>query len=238
MRALRLIEQQNNVRILYACEAGSRAFGYESEHSDFDVRFIYVHSKEWYLSLFDKSDVIESFNEDIELQGWDIKKALGLLTKSNPTVIEWLQSPIIYRESTQFLPVRTLAAQMIQVKPILFHYVKLGKGNIMRYRDTAKQKHLVYALKSLLLVQWISVKESLPEKNLIALLETANIPEEVKMHSYDLLNRKEVQNDELVMNYIETELETYENKAKDILDKKGIDKEKADGVYRKLIEDC
>ncbi|MCA0988411.1 nucleotidyltransferase domain-containing protein [Guptibacillus algicola] len=236
-KALRSIEHERNVEILYACEAGSRAFGYESEHSDYDVRFIYTHPREWYLSLFDKRDVIESTIGDIELHGWDIKKTLWLLSKSNPTLLEWLHSQIIYKESAKFLPVRTLATELIKVKPILFHYVKLGKGNCKSFRKTANQKHLLYALKSLLLVQWISVEETMPEMNLTALLETTNIPEEIKMYSYDLLNRKPIRNPEPVLSYIETVLKGYENKAKGLLDKNEIDKEKIDRIYRKLIED-
>ena len=75
------IEANNKVRILFACESGSRAWGFESEDSDWDVRFIYAHTREWYLSvnLEKKRDVIEEMGDDgLDISGWDLRKALGL----------------------------------------------------------------------------------------------------------------------------------------------------------------
>src|SRR5437879_13444130 len=90
------IEERERVRILYACESGSRAWGFPSADSDYDVRFIYVHRPEWYLSVFEKRDVIERPLKDcLDLSGWDIKKALQLLRKSNAPLLEWLGSPIV-----------------------------------------------------------------------------------------------------------------------------------------------
>ncbi len=94
---LTLIEHDHNVRILYAVESGSRAWGFASKNSDFDVRFIYIHTLDWYLSIQEKRDVIEiPINDDLDISGWDLRKALGLLRKTNPPLLEWLGSPIIY----------------------------------------------------------------------------------------------------------------------------------------------
>ena len=96
---LRNIEREENVCIFYACESGSRAWGFASENSDYDVRFLYIHPTDWYLSIEERRDVIERpIVDDIDLNGWDIRKALALLRRSNPPLLEWLQSPIIYHQ--------------------------------------------------------------------------------------------------------------------------------------------
>jgi predicted nucleotidyltransferase len=99
LEQLEQIEQEEQVTILYACESGSRAWGFPSQDSDYDVRFIYLHKPEWYLSIYDKRDVIERpINNMLDINGWDLRKALNLFRKSNPPLLEWLQSPIQYKE--------------------------------------------------------------------------------------------------------------------------------------------
>jgi len=94
---LKEVELQNNVKILYACETGSRAWGFPSPDSDYDIRFIYVHERDWYLSLSEKEDTIQfMLNEELDVTGWDLKKSLVLLKKSNAPLIERFQSPIEY----------------------------------------------------------------------------------------------------------------------------------------------
>ena len=98
--ALTQIETDHQVRILYACESGSRAWGFASTDSDYDVRFIYVHPRDWYLSVFQGRDVIElPIDSVLDVNGWDLRKSLQLLEQSNPTLLEWIQSPIVYREA-------------------------------------------------------------------------------------------------------------------------------------------
>ena len=98
---LKDIEQKYQVKVLYACETGSRAWGFPSPDSDYDVRMIYMHDLDWYLSLSDKKDTIEFMSEDGELDvtGWDIKKCLKLMWKSNGALLERVQSPVVYRVS-------------------------------------------------------------------------------------------------------------------------------------------
>jgi len=101
---LQEIEEKEKVRILYACESGSRAWGFPSSDSDYDVRFLYLHPVEWYLSIKKRRDVIESpISEQLDINGWDLQKALLLLRKSNPPLLEWLGSPIIYLENILLL---------------------------------------------------------------------------------------------------------------------------------------
>src|SRR5687768_3819263 len=97
--ALLAIQTEQNIKIVYACESGSRAWGFPSEDSDYDIRFIYLHPPEWYLSvdLENQSDVFEvPITGILDISGWDLRKALKLLYKSNPPLLEWLNSPILY----------------------------------------------------------------------------------------------------------------------------------------------
>jgi len=97
------IEQEQDVRILYACESGSRAWGFESKDSDYDVRFIYVKPLDWHLTVEPQRDVIEAMlPHDVDLAGWELKKALHLFHKGNTSLIEWLHSPIVYFDDAQF----------------------------------------------------------------------------------------------------------------------------------------
>jgi predicted nucleotidyltransferase len=83
------IEEEESVRVLYACESGSRAWGFESEDSDYDVRFIYLRPADWYLTIQKKRDVIEKpIDEDLDISGWDLPKALELFRRSNPPLLE------------------------------------------------------------------------------------------------------------------------------------------------------
>jgi predicted nucleotidyltransferase len=101
---LRRIERRERVRILLAVESGSRAWGFASPDSDYDVRFVYARPLDWYLSLQQPRDVIELPIDDLlDVNGWDIQKALRLACKPNPVLLEWLQSPIVYRRQAGWL---------------------------------------------------------------------------------------------------------------------------------------
>lgn len=101
LRRLRAAEVEHGVRIVYACESGSRAWGFASPDSDYDVRFLYVREADWYLS-FDverRRDVIEyPITDEIDCGGWDLRKALYLLTRTSGALMEWLNSPVRYIE--------------------------------------------------------------------------------------------------------------------------------------------
>jgi len=112
------LELAENVKILYACESGSRAWGFASPDSDFDVRFIYARPKNDYLGITDLPDNVGlPVNEVLDISGWDIKKALKLFLKSNSTFYEWLQSPIIYQEDSAFADdLRKLMSQYFSLR--------------------------------------------------------------------------------------------------------------------------
>ena len=90
------IEQRKNIRILYACESGSRAWGFASFDSDYYVRFIFVRPVEDYLRVEELPDYIDAeLNDVYDINGWDLKKLCKQLFKSNPVIFEWADSPIV-----------------------------------------------------------------------------------------------------------------------------------------------
>ncbi len=155
------IETEENVRIVYACESGSRAWGFPSEDSDYDVRFIYLHPPHWYLSvnLEFKRDVIErSIDGQLDTKGWDLRKALQLLQKSNPPLMEWLGSPIVYLEPfTVARQMRDLMSRCYSPAACLYHYLHMAKENYRGYLKgpMVPVKKYFYVLRPLLAIRWI-----------------------------------------------------------------------------------
>ncbi|CAK0778386.1 conserved hypothetical protein [Gammaproteobacteria bacterium] len=134
---LAAIESKHGVRVLYACESGSRGWGFASPDSDYDVRFIYVHPLPWYLCVSPQRDVIElPLSKVLDINGWELRKALGLLKKGNATLIEWLDSPVIYRAEPKFIEaMRAAAHQTHQPERSFHHYIHMARGN---YRESRK----------------------------------------------------------------------------------------------------
>jgi predicted nucleotidyltransferase len=161
MRRLRNTEEQENVRILMAIESGSRAWGFSSPNSDYDVRFIYAREKEWYLSinLEDKRDVIEHpIVDEIDLNGWDVRKALRLFWKSNPAFVEWTQSPITYMTSGKFREEAShLLPSIYSIEKGIYHYRSMAKTNYRGYlqNDRVPLKKYFYVLRPLLAIRWL-----------------------------------------------------------------------------------
>lgn len=162
---LRKIEETENVRIIMAIESGSRAWGFASPDSDYDVRFIYVRDAESYLKLEGIRDVIEwQLDDTLDINGWDLKKALQLLHKSNPTVFEWCASPIVYLEREEFADLKKLLPQYFSVKKSLFHYWHMAETNYREYLKgpEVRVKKYFYVLRPLLAAKWILDNQSAP----------------------------------------------------------------------------
>lgn len=158
--ALVRIESERNVRVLYACESGSRAWGFASRDSDYDVRFIYVHERDWYLSVEDRRDVIElPIADDLDVSGWELRKALRLLRKSNPPLLEWLKSPIVYQYDPGFVTeFGALATGFYSPRRCFAHYLHMGFGNWRGYlqgRDLVSLKKYLYVFRPVLACRWI-----------------------------------------------------------------------------------
>jgi predicted nucleotidyltransferase len=156
---LRDIELANNVTVLYACESGSRGWGFASPDSDYDVRFIYVHRLPWYLQVSPARDVIEvPISGDLDINGWELRKALGLMKKGNATLIEWLDSPVVYSADADFLAQMRQAAQRThQAERSFHHYIHMARGNYRDYlrSETVRLKKYLYVLRPLLATLWV-----------------------------------------------------------------------------------
>jgi len=155
------IEREEDVVILLAVESGSRAWGFPSVDSDYDVRFVYARRPTWYLSIDHehRRDVIERPIDDLlDVSGWDIRKALRLFRKSNPPLLEWLQCPIRYRETSSFAErLRALLPEFYSPQASFHHYLHMARGNFREYLQGERvwRKKYLYVLRPLLAMSWI-----------------------------------------------------------------------------------
>ena len=156
----------NEVKVLYACESGSRAWGFASPDSDYDARFIYVHSEDHYLGIDEQRDVIElPINNLLDISGWELRKALRLFRKSNAPLLEWLQSPIVYAQQDDFMhELRSLMPQYFSPRATMHHYLSMAKGVFENELsgETVKLKKYFYALRPILACRWIADKQEVP----------------------------------------------------------------------------
>lgn len=186
------IEQKENVRIIHCVESGSRAWGFASPDSDYDVRFIYVRPVEHYLKLEKTRDVIEWELDDVyDINGWDIKKALELLHKSNPTLFEWNSSPIVYKTTEDWEKVREIINNCFLSKTGMHHYLSTAKCNYREFLtdDEVKLKKYFYVLRPILACRWI-VDKGTPPPMLFSELMEAELEENMKLYVDELLRQK------------------------------------------------
>jgi uncharacterized protein len=189
-------EQEHGVRILLAIESGSRAWGFASPNSDFDVRFIYARSSDWYLAvdLEDRRDVIEyAITDDIDLNGWDVRKALRLLLRSNPAFVEWIQSPIQYIVAGSFLErVNKILPDVYTLRNGMHHYRSMAKTNYRGYlrSEQVPLKKYFYVLRPLLAVQWIERYQSPPPIEFHKLLHLVESNSTLLVTIHALLEKK------------------------------------------------
>ena len=178
---LRRIEEAENIKILLAVESGSRAWGFASPDSDYDVRFIYIRRLEDYLRLDAIRDVIElPINDVLDINGWDLQKTLRLLHKSNPTLFEWFSSPIVYQKTEFADKFRDLMMHYFSSKKTLYHYVSMAEGNYREYLkgDLVRAKKYFYVLRPVLACQWI-LDRGTPPPMLFSELLKAELPVEL-----------------------------------------------------------
>lgn len=159
------IERRENIKILHCVESGSRAWGFASTDSDYDVRFIYVRPKEFYLRLDKTRDVIEwQLDETLDINGWDVKKALQLLHKSNPTLFEWNSSPIVYKTTKEWEGISKIINDYFFASAGIYHYLNTAKSNYREYLkgETVRLKKYFYVLRPLLACKWILAEGTPP----------------------------------------------------------------------------
>lgn len=161
------IEREKNIKVLLACETGSRAWGFPSPDSDYDIRLIYVHEKDWYLSLTEKKDTIERMleNNDLDISGWDLRKTLRLLWKSNPPLLERIQSPILYQHDEAFLmQINELAQTCYSQIATVHHYLGMARKcyEEVTSGEAFKLKKFFYALRTATVCKWILERTEIP----------------------------------------------------------------------------
>lgn len=187
------IERDESVRILLAVESGSRAWGFPSPDSDYDVRFLYARPHDLYLALDKRRDVIEYPVEDLlDVNGWDVKKALKLLLRANPVLSEWLVSPIRYREDANSARrLRDLAARARLRRSA--RYLHLGRSSYQKEvagRETVRLKKYFYSLRPALALRWLRSNAAMPPMDLPTLMAGLDLRQEIREAADELIARK------------------------------------------------
>ena len=191
-KKLKELEQREDVKILHCVESGSRAWGFASPDSDYDVRFIYVRPLEYYLRLEKTRDVIEwQLDETLDINGWDMQKAFRLLHNSNPTLFEWDLSPIVYKTTPEWQAVSSMMGRYFKKKAGLYHYLSTAKTN---YRtslkgELVKYKKYFYVLRPVLACKWI-LEHGTPPPMLFSVLMERYLTGKIKSAVEALLDIK------------------------------------------------
>lgn len=225
-KSLDEIEKKNNVRVLLAVESGSRAWGFASPDSDYDVRFIYVQSRDDYLRIDEKSDFIDwQCDEVYDINGWDLKKALFAFGKGNPNLMEWISSPIVYRKSDDWDRIAGAAKKHFSEKASLYHYYGTAKSTYSKFLtgEKVKYKKYFYALRPLLCCKWIDRYHEIPPMQFDELLKLfdghdSDLSDELLTAINSLVEKKVVTkesdlNDHIpqVIHFIKEELDRRQN---------------------------
>lgn len=193
---IRDLERERKVRVLFACESGSRAWGFASPNSDYDLRFVYAHPKSWYLELQEKRDVIDlMLPNDLDLAGWDLAKTLRLFASCNLALNEWLDSPIVYWKQADFREeLSKLIPQFFNPRKAIHHYLSMARGTAKDHFDGPRIgiKKLFYILRPLLACYWIERHSSMPPTLFQEMLDQQLIDEGVLAAIAAVQARKEV----------------------------------------------
>ncbi len=247
IKTLNEVEAQENVKIFYACESGSRAWGFESTDSDYDVRFLYIHPRDWYLTIDEGRDVIERpINDQLDVSGWDIKKGLVLFRKSNPPLFEWLRSPIVYIEQYSIAQkMRDLTDEFYSPIACLYHYMHMAQGNYREYLkgDTVWIKKYFYLLRPILACMWIE-RDLGPVPMEFDEMVTKIIDEKDLRKAIDALVVKKKQGEELgrgpripiISQFIEKEIKRLESGTFDVKKTRG-QTEKLNQLFRDSLDE-
>ena len=224
---LREIEEQENVTILLAVESGSRAWGFASPDSDYDVRFIYVRPIEEYLRLDESKDIIEwQLDEILDINGWDLKKALIQFRKGNATLFEWSNSPVVYLKRAEWDIVYGVAKKYFSAKASIYHYYGTAKNTFQSHLQeaTVKYKKYFYALRPLLACKYIE-EYHCPPPVLFDELLTLSLPDNLRKGIEELLEIKKVTDEKdfnpqipVIYEFIKSELDIQKNIADTMAD--------------------
>nr|WP_253308154.1 nucleotidyltransferase domain-containing protein [Rickettsia endosymbiont of Ceutorhynchus assimilis] len=245
------VANKHNVRILFAVESGSRAWGFPSKNSDYDVRFVYARSRNDYLSIKNYRDVIETdiLNDNylkvpLDLNGWDIRKALQLAINSNAVLIEWLLSPIKYIiEKKSINLIYQFANDVADIESIKKHYYKQTTNTWKQIEQTeneVKIKLYCYTIRTSLALQWVLNFEKAPPMDMYSLMKRLNIKQKLATEIYKLMNIKTTSQESNIITrnstldeFIQSTLTNLPRNKDYLEDKKKI--QKADELFRKIV---
>ncbi|RKZ24605.1 nucleotidyltransferase domain-containing protein [bacterium] len=241
------IEQNENVKILFAVESGSRAWGFESKDSDYDVRFVYIHPLKWYLQLETTKEVLEyPVQGDIDLSGWDVKKALWLFAKSNPTIFEWIKSPVVYIDDCGFRKkLLSMENQFFSPRAGMYHYLNMAKGNLQKHllREKILWKKYFYVLRPLFACMWIEKYLTPPPMKFEKLANAVVSDCALKEKIFSLVKRKKsgremqkIQRIDVFHEFFDKKIEHFENIVSKMPDKK-IDIKILDELFFEILND-
>ena len=234
------IEEKEHVKILHCVESGSRAWGFASPDSDYDVRFFYVREKNWYLGLNPGRDVIEWQLDDVlDINGWDLQKTLKLLHNSNPTVFEWDKSPIVYRTTPEWKRISAILPEYFSPAKMIHHYLGTALGQFNKYLvdDEVRLKKYFYALRPILACEWVADRET-PPPMLFDELKEAYLPEkyvqavnglvELKKSTPEIGTGKRI---ELLDEYLNERMEYFKELSHSIKNEKVASWEKLNAIF-------
>ncbi|WP_080848846.1 nucleotidyltransferase domain-containing protein [Cytobacillus gottheilii] len=248
VRYLNKIEAEYHVKIIYACESGSRVWGYSTESSDYDVRFVYVHHPDYYLSIDPvgvgaKRDVIEQTPaNELDFAGWDLTKALKMFRKSNPSFLEWLYSEDVYIERYDTAKaIRKLTGVIFSPQTGLFHYVNMAEGNMKGAERGSdfQVKRWINVLRPLLAAKWIEEKCSFPPLNVQSLLDEVNLEDNMNKIGRKILAREQGEVKEqllLFRDYAKQEISRILTEAKKSSEKHGDYTDELNAIFRKTLK--
>lgn len=244
---LKQIEEERDIKILFACETGSRAWGFPSPDSDYDVRIIYMHQKEWYLSLSESRDTIERMYDDneIDITGWDIRKSLRLLKKSNAAMLERIQSPIAYIENEKFVhEINNLGKECFSPIASMYHYLNMAKKTMddINVDGEYKLKKMFYALRAATACRWIIDKQEIPPIVFMEMMKKLSVPQHIKGRIEELIVLKSTKNESYlhvgekeIFQFIAEQLDKAEMEAKGLSSNR-INALKMDVFFRKVLD--
>ncbi len=241
------IEERENVRILYAVESGSRAWGFASPDSDYDVRFVYIRPRNDYLRLDEPRDVIEwQLDEVLDINGWDLKKALRNLARGNATLFEWSNSSIVYLKTDEWDNVCKVSNEYFSIKAAMYHYYGMAHNTYSKYlqKDMVRYKKYFYALRPLLAAEYIGQYKTSPPVLFSELLKL-ELPLELRLAINELMEikkytmeKEEKPHIDIIKDYIVSEIVKQKNIADNLPNDLNRDLEPLNEVFLQVMDDC
>ncbi len=248
LEKLNNIENEHKIKIIYSIESGSRGWGFPSMDSDYDVRFVYVKSKYYYLSIDEKPDFIEyPIDHVLDINGWDIKKILLHIKKSNPSILEWFSSPIVYLDKYNFKnSINDVICEYFLKTNAMYHYFHLSfkKFQDNLRSDEIKIKTIFYILRPIFCLMCIEKNNSMPPMEFKKLVDTSDVSDDIKDDIYYLLTVKSKSNEGFFVNkspvlwkFIKEKINYYENYLKNMEKDTITSYDKLNEIFIRILEE-